>query len=303
MLRRGLHEEGRQKGDEYVFHCPKCNHRKPKLSVNLVTDWFNCWICGKAFSGRTLVKLFAHLFGRDSQEVSQYLAHLEEQRGIIQEPPAHQFDEPTLPTGFRSLSVSSRSPYHRQAMEYLAGRGVSSDDILLYKLGYCEDGDYRGRIIFPSFDSDGALNFVVGRAFWPNIPSYKHGNYSKDIIFNDYLIDWDEPIVLTEGPFDAVKAGFNAIPLQGSNFSEGSKLFRKIVMTGVEVYFALDTDAFKKQLKMMEVFHHYGVPARYVNLSGKKDVGVMTKEEFQYAKSRAKPIRSDTDLLRLRVFA
>lgn len=271
--------------------------------MNLITDWFNCWICGKDFSGRTLVKLLAHLFGPRSPELEQYFAHLEELRGVVQEKPVQEFDEPELPSGFRSLSVTSRSPYFRQAMEYLDNRGVGSDDILLHKLGYCEDGDFRGRIVFPSFDSNGDLNFAVGRAFWPNIPSYKHGNFSKDIIFNDYMIDWDEPIVLTEGPFDAIKAGENAIPLQGSNLSEGSKLFRKIVTSGVEVYFAMDTDAYRKQLRVMQVFNHYGVQAHYVNLFGKKDVGMMTKEEFRVAKSRAVPIRSDMDLLRLRISA
>lgn len=302
-MRAGLKEEGKKKGDEYVFHCPKCKHRKPKLSVNVVTDWFNCWICGKEFSGRTLVKLIAFLYGNKSDELDQYFAHLEELRGVVKEKPAQEFDEPSLPNGFRSLSVTSRSLYFKQAMEYLANRGVSSDDILLYKLGYCEDGEFKNRVIFPSFDANGELNFAVGRAFYENIPSYKHGNFSKDIIFNDYLIDWDQPIVLTEGPFDAIKAGENAIPLQGSNLNEGSKLFRKIVTSGVEVYFAMDTDAFAKQLKIMEVFHHYGVQANYVNLNGKKDVGVMTKEEFRKAKEAATPIRSDMDLLRLRISA
>ena len=43
---------------------------------------------------------------------------------------------------------------------------IDDSDILKYNIGYCDDGLYSNRIIIPSYDSDGQLNFFVGRAFF-----------------------------------------------------------------------------------------------------------------------------------------
>ncbi|MHB8407930.1 MAG: toprim domain-containing protein [Acidiferrobacterales bacterium] len=190
-------------------------------------------------------------------------------------------------------------------MSYLEKRGVSMEDIVRMKLGYCEEGDYKNRIVFPSFDEHGDLNFFVGRSiFERGMMKYKtEDSYNKDIIFNDYLLDWRKPIVLTEGPFDALKAGANAIPIQGVGCRPRTKLFHKIVETGVDVYFAMDADAVRKQLKLIETFMDYDVHSFSVPLGNRKDVGEMTHAEFLEQRSKAKEIRSDLDLLRMRVRA
>ena len=51
----------------------------------------------------------------------------------------------------------------------------------------------------------------------------------KNIIFNELYVDWDSDLVITEGIFDAIKAGPNSIPLLGSTVRENSKLFQKII--------------------------------------------------------------------------
>ena len=33
-------------GDEAVFKCPSCNHHKNKLTFNLLSQKFQCWVCG-----------------------------------------------------------------------------------------------------------------------------------------------------------------------------------------------------------------------------------------------------------------
>jgi transcription elongation factor Elf1 len=45
----------------YAFHCPVCNHRKPKLEVNLIPTTKNenpwhCWACDA--KGKSLSSLF-----------------------------------------------------------------------------------------------------------------------------------------------------------------------------------------------------------------------------------------------------
>ena len=42
-------------GDEMLFHCPRCNHHKPKMSVNIDKDVFKCWVCD--YSGTSIYRL------------------------------------------------------------------------------------------------------------------------------------------------------------------------------------------------------------------------------------------------------
>lgn len=298
-LRISLSQDGRTKGDEVVFFCPrhgaKSGRRDGQLSVNLKTDWFHCWSCG--FGGKNLIPL---LILRGKTEVlEEYRKELQSKRPEAK--PERVYQVPTLPAEFKSLLRPTDSPWYSRAMAYLSRRGVTAEDILRWKLGYCEDGDYRQRIIVPSFNRDGELNFFVGRLFMGEGMRYKHGDFNKDIVFNEYLIDWERSVVLTEGPFDAIKAGDNAIPLQGNAVRVESQLFEMIVASGVMVYFALDTDAFRKQLTIIKTFLEYGVGSYYIDLGPFKDVGEMTHQEFQERKARAMPVRDSLDLIRMRV--
>ena len=42
-------------GEEAVFTCPSCNHHKKKLTLNLGTQKFQCWVCG--YKGHRAFKL------------------------------------------------------------------------------------------------------------------------------------------------------------------------------------------------------------------------------------------------------
>ena len=37
----------RTSNDNHSFYCPNCNHHKRKLEINVVTQKWQCWICGK----------------------------------------------------------------------------------------------------------------------------------------------------------------------------------------------------------------------------------------------------------------
>ena len=42
-------------GDEAVFTCPNCNHHKKKLTLNKLTQKYQCWVCG--FKGARALQL------------------------------------------------------------------------------------------------------------------------------------------------------------------------------------------------------------------------------------------------------
>lgn len=293
-LRRSLGDEGYVRGDEATFFCKSprgCDgrHHKRKLQVNLKADIFHCWVCD--WKGRDLLPIL-RLGGESHPDYVDYKA---EHRPDSPLPPK-EYEAVRLPGEFRPLCVPRSSPYHRQAIAYLAARGLTSDDILTYKLGYCETGRYAERVIVPSFDEYGELNFFTGRAIWKRVGlPYLNGKFDKDIIFNDLLVDWSRPITLVEGPFDAIKAGINAIPLQGKFVMP--RLLDKIIARRVPVRVALDSDAVHDTLRVAEQLLKYGVDVSIVEIPpARKDPGAMSREEF--GSCHVRPVSGMVDLVR-----
>ena len=141
-------------------------------------------------------------------------------------------------------------------------------DILRYNLHYCLNGVYQNRIIIPSYDSDGILNYFVGRDFYSGGMKYKNPPISKDIIGFDLYVNWNEPIILCEGVFDAMAIKNNSIPLFGKTILP--KLYKKIIEKRVRnIVISLDQDAFKDSLKMTNDFMDMGIDVRFVKLKGK----------------------------------
>ncbi len=93
---------------------------------------------------------------------------------------------------------------------------VRGEIIKKYNIGFCDRGSHTGRIVVPSYNSEGELNFFVSRSWNPKAKlKYKNPEAAKDfLIFNESLIDWKKDIYLVEGVFD----GFfldNSIALLG----------------------------------------------------------------------------------------
>ena len=64
-------------GNDYMFNCPVCNHKKPKLVVNVKTGQYNCWTCHPPTKGKSPVSLFKKLnVGVDKQkEMKSYFSN------------------------------------------------------------------------------------------------------------------------------------------------------------------------------------------------------------------------------------
>lgn len=281
-------------GKEYLFRCPKCNHHKKKLSVNLLKNVYKCWIC--SLRGRNILKLFKYYSNKELRnkwiELNDYFLDTSNKQEI-------EYKEVILPEDY--CFIPDCNPIlSLEARKYLKGRGISLEDIYHWKLGISLSGDYANRVIAPSFNSYGSLDYFVGRSWLPYGVKYINPDVSKDIIFNDLMVDWSEDVVLVEGVFDAIKAGSNAIPLLGSSMEEESELFQKICRFESRVYLALDQDARKKQLRIMRKFIANDIEVYDIDVSPFNDVGEMTKEQFLQKKEEAEPI-SESDLLRLKL--
>ena len=165
--------------------------------------------------------------------------------------------------------MSSSAVLSRHALHYLNQRGVTKQDIVKYDLHYCEEGDLRNMVLIPSYDKDGFINYYVGRSFDKNAYiKHKLASSTKDIIGFEMYINWDLPVILCEGAFDAMAIKRNAIPLFGKRISDS--LMKKIIESKVEkIYLALDEDAFKDAFKHAETFLSYGKKVYLIEMGDK----------------------------------
>jgi DNA primase len=206
-------------GDEAVFTCPSCQHHKKKLTVNLSSQKFQCWVCN-------------------------YKGH-------------------------RAFQI----------LKKVNAPGVIFSSLKEIDLYYCEEGPLRNMVVIPSYDKDGFLNYYVGRSFDKNAYiKHKLASSTKDIIGFEMYINWDLPVILCEGVFDAMTIKRNAIPLFGKKIS--TNLMKKIIESKVEkIYLALDEDALKDAFKHAETFLSYGKKVYLIEM-GDKDPSELGFENF-----------------------
>jgi DNA primase len=201
-----------------------------------------------------------------------------------------------LPEEFVSLCSDKIPATGMYAYKYLQSRGITKADILKWKIGYCFSGEYRNRIIIPSFDDDGNCSYFIARSYTGDSYKYKNPRSSKDIVFNELFINWNEDLTLVEGVFDALVAG-NAVPILGSTLRKSSDLLRKIVYNDTPIYIAMDPDAAKKERRIIKMLLEYDIELYKIDVTGYEDIGSMPKEVFAERKNNASFIDRDNYLL------
>lgn len=254
LLNRVMNQNARlRKGYmQAMFHCPFCKVVKkvPKLEVCLEgVDFGNwhCWICNSA--GMTLKGLLFKL-----RVSKQYFDELFSITGVVHREKKDRVQEElhVLPKEFKPLSLNSDSYLFGHAWYYLSERGITRNDVLRHNIGYCENGEYAKRIVVPSYDKDGNINFFSARDFTGDcLFKYMLSPWTKDIIGFEVFIDWNEPITLVEGVFDAMAVRNNVIPLFGTSLPFSLKL--ALVQNSVKrVNILLDNDALKQAIDIFD---------------------------------------------------
>ena len=269
LLESVLGKSKKTSGDNYAFWSPFVNHHKPKLEINIKLNsngdnpW-HCWISDE--KGKSIRSLFRKL--KVSKEI------WDEHNSIFSRKYRYRNDQATdqandqvvqLPKEYIPLWKQSTSIIRKHALSYLERRGITPAEILKYQIGYCEEGVYRNKVIVPSYDDSGMLNYFVGRSFYDGGLKHKNPEVSKDVVGFEMMVNWDLPIVICEGVFDAMAIRMNAIPLFGK--SPQTRLQSKIIEKGVKkVYLALDSDAFENALRFAETLMNNGVDVHMVEM-------------------------------------
>ena len=95
------------------------------------------------------------------------------------------------------------------------------------------------------------------------------------------MINWNTPIILCEGVFDAIAIRRNAIPILGKSVSKA--LYKKILTSNVrDIYIALDNDAKTRALQIAEQFLNNGKRVFIVEMKDKdpSEMGFRTFTEY-----------------------
>ena len=285
-----------KKSNEYMWWSPFVSHHKPKLQVNIQTGKWHCWVSNQGGHNHfQLLKAIGaprELFKEMSEAVGStyYSSEKKDEKQVVI----------NLPKEAKPLWNGGESLQKLHALRFVMERGLSMEDIIRYNLHYCLSGIYQNRIIIPSYDSNGQLNYFVGRDFYKGGMKYKNPPISKDIVGFDLYINWDEPIILCEGVFDAISIKRNAIPLFGKTISKS--LYTKIIEKKVShIVIALDNDAFNQSIEMISKFLDMGVEVNFVKLQDNQDPG-----ELGYIKMSEKINNSEAigfkELMRMKIY-
>lgn len=220
----GEHRKHNEDTGQISFDCPACSldkgmpdgDGKGNLEVNYNLGKFRCWVCSETNQMHGNVTRLIKNYGTQTNLRDYLLLRPDQAASVSTE--EREETVVTLPVGFKELSKCTSKDYKADlAKKYLYDRGITDDIIKDYGIGYTIRGKYFNRIIIPSYDASGKLNYFVGRWFVKEKPLNKYLNpdaEKSEIIFNEGKINFDSTIYLVEGATDHIVIP-NSIPLLG----------------------------------------------------------------------------------------
>lgn len=267
-----------------TFHCPNCKHRKNKLTVNVVSEVYNCWVCEFRGVGiRNMLKrlridlgTFGGVFRKVDYEnkIDRFL-----RESLTTEKDKNDIKYTLeIPKTYSKLFTNYEKTLFQPAMAYLESRGLTLKDTVKYTIYY---SPIERRVLFPSYDLEGNLNYYISRAIYETEFRYNNADVPKEnVIFNEYLVDWGEDLYIVEGIFDAIISRKNATIALGCSIPKDSYLMHRIKEHQKDVIFCFDPDAFNKLLSTMEYIAQYREGIYYVKLPGDKDIAELGTKKF-----------------------
>lgn len=240
-------------GDEVRFNCPWCERNvgrkdtKGHLYVNFLEKYvYHCFRCGESGS---LFSLFPGVSKKDFQEVGRLLGA----EGGASSPPVEIDFQ--YPVGVTPISSS------HMASAYLAGRGLSWEQIRDLRFGVSDDPEWFGYVILPFYFS-GRLVYWQGRDYLErkDVPKYKNPPNLPKSPFLYGICEGIRECWFVEGTFDAILSGVPSVALLGKSFPHSWLVgLEKVLPPSCRRYIvALDPDAVQESLSLCRYLLKYG---------------------------------------------
>ena len=185
------------------FDCPVCSHDikgmdhgdgKGNLEINYGQHVYKCWACAETHGTHGHLGRLIDQYGTKKDKEFYSLVRPDDF-----EKKEKEYKKLRIPREYKKFSeVSAIYPPRAQAYNYLKRRGITDEMIERYDIGFALEGEYAGRIIVPSYDKNGELNYFVSRS-WDKYSKFKYKNPvapKELLIFNESRIDWDKDIYL-----------------------------------------------------------------------------------------------------------
>lgn len=281
-------------GINFDVRCPICapsDPSKKKLAIRTTDDANHCWVCG--WKARSLAPLLRKYGTQEHIDAYRQMLGYGGKSSLITAE-VEKAQKVQLPKDFRLLTLANEmDPDVKAAWRYVYSRGLFDKDAWYFKFGISDEPRWKRRVIMPSFDASGELNYFVARAIDKDRkPKYDNPDVDKNpVVFNEINLDWTKRMTLCEGPFDMVKCPENSTALLGSDLDERHEIFNKILLHNTPVALALDGDMWnKKTPKIVKKLQEYDIDVVVVDVRPWGDPGSMSKAEFEKALSEAKPL-------------
>jgi hypothetical protein len=284
---------GYQQSEQLQVNCPRCQERdglphpdgKFNLEINTGRRVFRCWKCDEPrFSGSLgrLIRMFGT--SADYEVYKSYASIYGDDYSDGED--EKEYVPVKLPEEMIPFSqMEDGNPEHFEAYSYLLlERMIDRSIILQYRLGFCTTGKYAKRIIIPSYDVKGEINYFVARTYDKTVKRGKYDNPRSDkdrIIFNEGFVNWDSTVYLVEGAFEMLTFPVNCIPMLGKTLSE--TLFKKLNELKPDVVVLLDPDAYKDAINLFYQLRNIYVDCeervKLVKLPTKDDLDELRRHE------------------------
>lgn len=240
------------------FSCPTCSYEikgldeldgKGNLEVNYKQGIYKCWACAESHNTHGSLHKLIRRYGTHRQ-LKKFELLMPDTDVELKRKTYNKVRLPKEYISFKDASNGLKLTHHyKRAYNYLKERNVTDEMIERFRIGFAYEGKYANRIIIPSYNIEGELNYFVARSYETR-PYRKYDNPEAEkqtIIFNECLIDWNEPIHIVEGPFDSIFLP-NAIPMLGKVMSDF--LFDILYEKAKKIIVVLDGDAWSDSEKL-----------------------------------------------------
>jgi hypothetical protein len=296
----GKHKRSGRK-EQHSFCCPACRYGS-NFEVNLDDPkhpLMHCWYCDVSF--RSWHKFFLKFW--DNDRYRDFVSQTGIKDEVVKDKSESKLPEIIrLPEDFRFvLDVkdieSMNGRYYARHIRQLSDEIIKKLDI-----GISSEPKFKNRIIIPSVDKKEKLNYFIARAIDDRQPKYLNAEAEKTkIIFNERYIDYNRPLMIVEGIFDAAKAMHvydNVVPLLGSSFNEKFILFENVVKNKTPLILSLDNNVKMKKVKILKTLLYNGIEVEVTPLTLDEDLGSSNIKDIEKIFEQRFKIEGALDILR-----
>lgn len=281
-----------------------------KLYIHIGKQTYYCQRCA---SSGPLVKLLKEIVHLSNDDLKRYMENplslmgskslkdiLEEE--LIDLSRFYGGKKPiSLPEEFQPLDPDTNDFEELLIFEYLINRGLTVEQIVSYGFGFCKAGQYRDRVIIPCYEDSSPIYFVNRLCLFNGGPLTKeketellsHGvrktinppsNFNSlgksEVLYNIDEARKYDTIIVTEGVFDAINVGPNAVAILGSMVSQ-TQVTKILKAKPKKVIMMLDPDAVDKAILSCRKFE--GLVPVYLSMVEAKDPGEATRAQIDEA--------------------